>query len=191
MKANLVNNISYNVGSTSHTAIGSSQGQNSVAFAGNLYIAGPNTPSGNAVGATSDIVEGSEIYMSDNFSTDAMTNSQISSSLVNISPVTLANVTLLPSERVEDYVLVNAGARPGERDGIVNNGVGDSVDERLISEYWLDTASLKSTPPNMPAIPSTNRPFQMPVDPNGDDNNNGYTNIEEVLYQLSLDVEGK
>jgi hypothetical protein len=129
--------------------------------------------------------------MSDNVSTDNLTSSRTASYLVKTTPVTLANVTILPSERVEEYVLTYAGARPGERDGIVNNGQGDSVDERLVNEYWLGTGSLKTSTPSMPAIPSTSRPFQVPTDPHGDDNDNGFSNIEEVLYQMALDVEGR
>ena len=41
----------------------------------------------------------------------------------------------------------------------------------------------------MPVIKSTTRPFQVPVNPNGDDDGDGYTNIEEILMQMNKRVE--
>jgi hypothetical protein len=191
VSANLVNNISYNIGASSNTAIGSSHGKNFLTFVGNIYIAGPNTPSFSAVAAASDTVAGTQVYLSDNISTGSMTNSRLSSYLVNTPPVTIAGITVLPSHLVENFVLSNVGARPGERDGSVNNGIGDPVDERLINEYRTGTGSLKTSTPSMPAIHSAKRSFQAPANPNGDDDGNGYTNIEEVLYQMALEVEGR
>jgi hypothetical protein len=171
---------------------GALTGIDHLSYVGNLFLPGPNTPSGAyAIGATSDMVSGSKVYLADNVMAGNMTNSAMNSYLVSSPPVSISNTDVMASHLVEDSVLANAGARPGERDGIVNNGIGDPIDERLIGEVRMGQGSLKSSPPSMPTFPPTSRAFAVPANPNGDDNNNGYTNIEEILYQMALQVEGR
>ncbi len=189
--ASLVNNVSYNVGTAYSTVIGSAIGANHLNLIGNLHLDGPNTPSTSTqFGAAGDIVSGSMIYDADNVSTDNQYNSRATSYLVNSPCVALDGVAILNSSQVEDYVLGNVGARPGERDGVINNGWGDPVDERLIDEVKTGKGSLKSSPPALPARPKATRPFQVPANPGGDDDGDGYTNIEEILHQMAAEVEG-
>jgi len=190
VSANIVSNLSYNVGSGGFSVVGAATGVNSLSYAGNIFLPGPSTPSSAyAIGATADIVSGTKVYLSDNVMSGSMTNSAMNAYLVNSPPVTLGNVTVVPSHLVEEHVLANAGARPGERDGTISNGIGDPVDERLVSEVRMGKGSLKTSPPDMPVLKPSSRPFSVPANPNGDDNGNGYTNIEEILYQMALAVE--
>ncbi len=192
VSASLINNVSYNVGSAYSTVIGSSIGANHLDLIGNIHLDGPNTPSGSyQYGAAGDIVSGSEIYDEDNVSTENQYNSRATSYLVNSPALSLDGVAILASSSVEDYVLQNAGARPAERDGVIGNGSGDPVDERLIDEVKTGRGSIKSSPPALPQRPGTSRAFQVPANPGGDDDGDGYTNIEEILHQMAAEVEDR
>jgi hypothetical protein len=193
--ANIVNNVSYNVGTADHTVIGPTSGTDTgpvyLSSVGNVYIDGPSTPSGAyALAANSDTNSGSQIYVSDDIANNVFT-SRTGTYIVGAPPVSLDAISILPSNQVEDSVLANAGARSGERDGILGNGVGDPVDERLVNEVKTGRGSIKSSPPDAPNFQATYRAFTVPANPSGDDNGNGYTNVEEVLYQMALQVEGK
>jgi len=107
---------------------------------------------------------------------------------VSTPPVSLEGIFVQNTNLVENSVLATAGARPGERDGIIGNGVGNDVDERLVMEVETRTGSLKSSAPSVPHLEPAYRSF---ASPSGDDNGDGYTNIEEILYSMALEVEGK
>ena len=95
---------------------------------------------------------------------------------------------MLPVEDVETYIYNNVGARPGERD----TSYGDSVDERFISELQARVGSVKDLVKPAWTKPATRtRVFDVGSNPSGDDNGNGYTNLEEILYQMALQVEGR
>jgi pectate lyase len=86
-----------------------------------------------------------------------------------------------------DYVLSNAGARPKE---------ANSIDIRVKLEAQNGTGTLKdcligcSKPAgDFPVKAVINRPLTPPANPNGDDNNNGYTNLEEWLDGFAAAVE--
>ncbi|MBE0575232.1 MAG: right-handed parallel beta-helix repeat-containing protein [Desulfuromonadales bacterium] len=190
VSADIVNNLSYNIGPHAHVVIGSSTGPNYVNLVGNLFLSGPNTPFGiAAVGAVKDIVPGSKIYMSDNLATDSLYNERLRPFLVGFPVVFQKDIKLLPSHLVLESVLSNAGARPGERDGIVSNGFGDPVDERLVNEVRSGTGLYNKRPPVMPVVLPTRRSFPVPANPNSDYDGDGYTNIEEILHQMAAAVE--
>lgn len=191
VNANLVNNLSYNIGTTANMVVGSSHGPNLLTIAGNLYIAGPDTPPGaSAVRVTKDISPGSQICMLDNGSDETIISASMRRFLVDIPPVPLDNITVMPVQEVEPWLLAKVGARPGERDGIIDNALGDEIDERLIGEVRSRTGSQKLQPPALPRFRSTFRKLELPAAPNGDDDGDGYTNIEEMLHDMAARVEG-
>ena len=84
-----------------------------------------------------------------------------------------------------DSVLTYTGTRPAER---------DDVDARIVSEVYNGTGSRKNHSSGLwPSYPSTTRDFDqyIPSNPNGDDDGDGYTNLEEVLHQMAMQVEGR
>tara|TARA_R110002050_G_scaffold91784_6_gene192533 strand:+ start:13692 stop:15206 length:1515 start_codon:yes stop_codon:yes gene_type:complete len=192
VSANIINNVSYNIGSEYPTAVGPEIGPNYLNLIGNVHLAGPSTPNNSyQFAATKGIDFGSQIYASDNKSDGGLYNSRIMDYLVDTPTLPLDGVSIVSSSEVVEYVVKNAGARPAERDGIIANEIGDPVDERLISEVKSQSGSVKSSIPEFPIPPSTFRAFTVPNNPNNDDDGNGYTNIEEVLQLLAAEVEGR
>jgi hypothetical protein len=96
------------------------------------------------------------------------------------SPLTVRRVGI-----VEEWVLGKVGARPFDR---------DAVDVRIIKEVKSRTGNLIDSPFQVggwPTLAQNVRPFVIPPNPNGDDDGNGYTKIEEILNQMAAEVEGR
>jgi hypothetical protein len=190
VKGNLINNVSYNFGSNVSTVIGSATGPNYLSIVGNVCIAGPDSPGTfHGFGAAADIVKGSRIYLHDNLCYGVPSNDRLKPYLVDDMPVSLDGISVLPALEVLDFVMANAGARPGERDGIVNNEKGDPIDERLLHEVKTGTGALLRSASKFSAINETNRIFPVPGDSGGDADGDGYTNIEEILHLMASAVE--
>ncbi len=131
---------------------------------------------------------GGKLYMSNNMYDGNMPsqNQLINTSfaLQSNSPVNLSSVDVIPTSQTMDYVLTNSGARPVDR---------DAVDVRIINEVktrtgdWMDQTEVDSYYPNLAV---NNKSFSI-ANANGDDDGDGYTNLEEKLHELKLQVEGK
>jgi hypothetical protein len=66
------------------------------------------------------------------------------------------------------------------------------VDDRIIGEVRARGGSIIDTVKKAggwPILPTSFRPFVIPHDPNGDEDGDGYTNIEEVLHRMAREVE--
>ncbi len=104
--------------------------------------------------------------------------------LVNHSPLALNGVKILSTQITENYVLHQAGARPTDR---------DSVDARIANEVrtgtgdWMDQAEVINAYPDL----NKNTVLFTISNPNVDDDNDGYTNLEELLFEMKLEIEGK
>jgi hypothetical protein len=84
---------------------------------------------------------------------------------------------------VEEHLLANAGARPADR---------DPVDARIVRQIRARTGSYIDHPDEVGGYPSwkpVSRPLVSPENPNGDDDRDGYTNLEEWLHRYSAAVE--
>ena len=80
-------------------------------------------------------------------------------------------------------MLANVGARPADR---------DSVDARIINDVREGTGRVIDSPSQVggwPDLAENYRALILPVNPNGDDNGNGYTNLQEWLHVFAADVE--
>ncbi len=186
----LVNNLSYNVGSSYHTVVGAKTGPNHLVFVGNVYKDGPDSsvPSF-ALGAHAETDAGSMIYLKDNLADGYPYSCDTAAFFVDTPPVEMDGISLLPAARAERHVLANAGARPAERDGIRGNSSGDPVDERLVHEVSAGGGAIRQMAPSLPKLPQTRRVFEAPADPNGDRDGDGYTNIEELLHHMAARLE--
>lgn len=87
------------------------------------------------------------------------------------------------SSDVESYVLANAGARPADR---------DSVDTRIVNDVRNNTGAYINSQDDVggwPELGQNTRPLTLPNNPHGDDDNDGYTNLEEWLHEFAASVE--
>src|SRR3990167_3742556 len=156
----------------------------------NAYLKGPNTAEPAVAitvrGPNEEVGPGTKVYLDDNvadvkvYQNDASFEVQVST-----PPISISGFTPLPSSQVYDHVLANAGARPADR---------DVVDKRVVQEVKDRKGKIidsQSEVGGWPTLAVNQRTFTIPANPNGDSDNDGYTNIEEVLHQMAAEVEGK
>jgi hypothetical protein len=92
-------------------------------------------------------------------------------------------LTVRSSAEAYSYCLANAGARPSDR---------DSTDKRIINEIQTETGRLidsQNQVGGFPTSPITTRVLTVPPNPTGDDDNDGYTNVEEWIHTMSDTIE--
>ena len=187
VSAVILNNLTYNIGSFTYSAVGGN-GPVQVSAVGNLFQAGPNTGSSTkAMYVENGTTAGSQVYYSDNDDSNSsgLTYGTSFNPAASTPPIWHSSLTVRDRNTVESWVLNNAGARPADR---------DSVDMRVVNEvssrsgYRIDSVSEVGGWPN---LPETHRPLTFPENPNGDDDGDGYTNIEKLLHQMAAEVEGK
>ena len=90
----------------------------------------------------------------------------------------------MPAQQVKDFVLAHAGARPAER---------DPVDERIISNIASGKGKVIASQDDVggwPELAENRRELSLPDNPDGDNDGNGYTNLEQWLHAFAADVEG-
>lgn len=88
--------------------------------------------------------------------------------------------TPLSTSAVEAYVYAQAGARPRDR---------DAVDTRIVEETRSRTGKMIDSQDEVggfPQLAENSGAFMDPANPDGDDDKDGYTNLEEKLYELSV-----
>ena len=154
----------------------------------NAYLKGPNTTEPAVAitvrGPNEEVGPGTKVYLDDNvadvkvYQNDASFEVQVST-----PPISISGFTPLPSSQVYDHVLTNAGARPADR---------DAVDKRVVQEVKDRKGKIidsQSEVGGWPTLAVNQRIFNIPSNPNGDSDNDGYTNIEEVLHQMAAEVE--
>jgi hypothetical protein len=94
-------------------------------------------------------------------------------------------LTITPADQLATQIPDKAGARPADR---------DAVDARIINDFKNRRGRIIDSPSEVGGFPTlavNRRAFRAPRNPNGDDDKNGYTNIEEVLFALAAEVEGR
>ncbi|MEZ4483904.1 MAG: hypothetical protein R2864_04690 [Syntrophotaleaceae bacterium] len=187
----IANNIMYNCGdsySISNMTRNYVTEKTLASYLGNVFIDGPQSAAGAyAIKAESNLASGSAFYASDNvnLSRPSYLIKDSAGAKVSSPPLSISDYSPLSSGVVIDSVLAYTGTRPGQR---------DAVDARIVSEVLNGTGSRKNHSSGLwPSYPSTTRDFDqyIPASPNGDSDGDGYTNIEEVLHQMALQVEGR
>ena len=99
-------------------------------------------------------------------------------------PIEVSGLQIKPSAEVRDWVLQNAGARPADR---------DPVDARIIRQVRQRTGRIIQSQDDVggwPDLPEKRRELTIPENPGGDDDGDGYTNLEEWLHAFAAEVEG-
>jgi hypothetical protein len=186
-----VNNVFYNGGKPywfdvdlgSHGATG----PHALSVVGNVFIEGPNTPHyAWPIQVDSTCKSGTKIYQSDNVADGGILKNNTSFDPKTSSPP-VWHKSLKPraGNTVEDAVLANVGARPADR---------DAVDKRLANEVRSRGGSIIDSTSEVggwPNLAKNTRTFTIPSNPSGDDDGDGYTNVEEILHQMAAQVEGR
>jgi hypothetical protein len=100
-------------------------------------------------------------------------------------PITVPGYPVKPAAEVEEWVLATAGARPADR---------DPVDARVIRDVREQTGSIPTSQEDVggwPELKKNRRELTLPEDPNGDDDGDGYTNLEEWLHGYAAQAENQ
>lgn len=213
----LINNVVYNAGGAEGMLFGENGVVTQNAVVGNVFIAGHNTSgavkpirlTGPSQWDTA-INPGSKLYLDDNrdleqdrtlISTSdpwsvVDNQSTLSRAQLEVSeaPVWPSGLRAMPSGETLEYVLANAGTRPAARNDVdagvtadVSNGTG-----RIINCVADDgTARCAKNAGGWPQLASNTRRLTLPEDPNGDDDGDGYSNVEEWLHVMAAQVEGR
>jgi len=104
-------------------------------------------------------------------------------SVVKEPTVVVPGLKILPSEKVEDWVLQTVGARPADR---------DPVDARIIKSVRERTGTVPASQADVggwPELAENRRELMLPENPGADDDGDGYTNLEEWLNGFAKEVE--
>ncbi len=163
---------------------------------GNLVIAGPDT-----VGSSGAIWRGAEtsddimVFARDNLIDTGMVDtgepapwrpdSRMEAVLVDEEPVSVRPLTHSTAVGVETAVLSLAGARSESR---------DEVDERIVRTVRDRSGAIIDSQTEVGGYPTptaTSRSLDLPERPNDDDDQNGYTNLEEWLHDSAASVQGR
>ncbi len=174
---------------------------------GNVYIKGPDYKASRPVVINTSMVAGSKVYVEDNEAAErtndpwSVVSNKAEESYKAVSRQTwpkglIARPTA--NNEVLDWVLANAGARPADR---------DAVDTRIINEVrtrtggLIDSVSAASGKPEWsdpdksaggwPVLAKNTRKLILPANPNGDNDGDGYTNLEEWLHAFAAAIEGR
>lgn len=187
-----VNNLVYNPGGWEHYYLADNgyddpdgdgfSGPLLAAVVGNLFIDGRSSPNIYTGIGVARVHPDSKVFQANNLRFIGQTFS-------SKTPETSVDMPLIDFSgyRVEwdlgqvfSSVLQLAGARPIQR---------DAVDERIVAEVASGGGAVPGSAPVFPVYPESYREFIVPADPHGDSNKNGYTNLEEVLHQMAVEVE--
>ncbi len=158
---------------------------------GNSYKTGPSTTDTSYLFGSRYLSSGSQVYLSDNISNYTgsapigftVINGDGINPLVGSPPVSVSGYTPMAASAVQASVLVNAGARPSDR---------DSVDTRIVSEVTTRTGSLiahQSAVGGYPTLAVNTRALTTPANPHTV-TGSGYTNLEVWLHGYAAGVEG-
>ena len=102
------------------------------------------------------------------------------------APLWPKDLISLGSANVKAHILNNAGARPNDR---------DTVDSRLVNDAANDTGTIKDcvsgcarSAGGYPSLDENRQTLSLPAGPHSDSDGDGYTNLEEWLHGLALQL---
>jgi len=106
-------------------------------------------------------------------------------SIVYAPPITIPGYTVKPANETEAWVLANVGPFPARR---------NPIDARIAYELRTRTGRGRDDQADVggwPKLEENRRKLTLPENPNGDDDGDGYTNLEEWLHGFADEVEGR
>jgi hypothetical protein len=187
----VANNLVYNGGTQ---GIGFSDPEGSgvsiASIIGNVFIPGADTAGDQYVWRGRETSDGIEITLNDNLTGDSGLSpfnppANIREVIVTDLPVDIVPLTLIPASILEGELSASAGAFPAYR---------DSVDRRIIHDLANRSGSIIDSQDEVggyPAPTPTSRLLSPPENPGGDDDGDGYTNLEHWLHEYARMAEGR
>lgn len=158
-------------------------------FVGNVGKDGPDSLDATFIVVSSTILPESRIRQERNvlLSRPSATFADHAGVSIDSVPIAFRPHTILAPFDALHYVLRNAGSRPAYRDA-----VDDRIANPLTGEVVRGTGSVKDHSAGLwPHYATVYRPFDGGKNPYGDDDRDGYTNIEERLHEAARLVEGR
>jgi hypothetical protein len=152
----------------------------------NVYIQGPSSPlDHHTILVMRGMKKGTELFAQGIVSFDAtddpasliQQDSRRDFFLVDEPPVTVLPLTLQPAEQLEALLLGIVGAVPR-----------DAIDARVIAQIQQRIGRIIDSQEEVggfPVVPQNTQAFVEPAEPNGDEDGDGYTNLEELLHTLA------
>ncbi|MBD3321131.1 MAG: hypothetical protein GF350_08570 [Chitinivibrionales bacterium] len=189
-RAVIVNNIVYNPGyngiiGTLATFCGGMRSVRMVAI-GNVLQSGVNTGLGSGSLVGFDGGGSSVIYYEDNSADGNYRADNGDTAYMSETPQDALwheSIKMLPVEHTRNCVLSNVGPRPLDR---------DTVERRVIRDVVNGSGEIIDSPSEVGGLPDhtmTNRVLDIPSSPHADDDNDGYTNVEELLHEMAAELE--
>ncbi len=182
------NNLLYNTGAPyCNIYLGETIEPYDCSVIGNCMIPGNDTKIKQIIRVVEELKAGSRIYLEDNEGPgrtedpwSVVIGSDKVSFRVNTPAIWDNSFNPLPSTSLETYLLPKVGARPLDR---------DEVDQRIINDVINRTGNRIDSQDEVGGFPELEKnkvKLDIPEDPHKDDDANGYTNIEEWIYQYHL-----
>jgi len=181
----VINNLFYDAAKYSFMSIGSPTGPVLISIVGNIFFSGPSTAdSTKAIKVESNASDGTTVFLGDNrFDNKPLVIKQARHFVLDSPPIWCEPLSVLPSSEVEEWVLSHAGARPVDPDEVDNRIKADVRSGRgriIVSQKDIG---------GWPNLKASFRSFVIPSNPDGDDDGDGYTNIEETLHRMATEIE--
>ncbi len=152
---------------------------------GNVLWWGPDTPAGMPM--ISLAADKGEVYSQDNIALDREGKAALvvggKPKILKDRPFWPAGLVAMPAKDAAEHVLKHAGAFPACR---------DAIDSRIIENARKRAGKVIDSQQDVggyPAGAGTSHKLALPSNPNGDDNRNGYTNLEEWLHKLAAKAD--
>lgn len=180
----VVNNLVYDPGKLAIVHYGRRGCCPSIAsIVSNRVVPGPSTPEGNPhVIITGKTSRDTRLYVEDSGPREA---ERTDKQWADEPPVTLVPLTVVGSDAVEALLVGHVGARAADR---------DAVDRRLIEEIAVRGGGPVDSPSQVGGWPELEErvvALELPEDPGGDADGDGYTNLEHWLHERAAEVEGR
>lgn len=204
VSAQVINNVVYNWRGELDSAVANVSNVEEINqpvflnFIGNVYKPGTNSPLFAALRGT-PVFNETRVNLYDNFGPTRQSTLDPEWNITSLpeiphrslNPVLpIDGLSLLSAEEATSRVISSSGARVMDRSAT-------SVDERIVSDVLNVTGDLKDcvsgcskSAGGFPAYSVNTRTFPLPPDPYGDSDLDGYTNLEEILHEMSSNVEG-
>lgn len=191
------NNIVYNYVNKAVELQNSNGIESKNTIVGNVFIRGRSTKSGTKPiflrgGNAGTLLPESEVFVRDNKAEgyggddwDIVSNVFDVGKRVEVPPAWAAGLEARSVSGDEEirFLMANGGARPLDR---------DEVDRRVVDDIREGTGKMINSPREVGGFPDLARNVRelaIPADPHGDDDGDGYTNLEEWLHDFSHRLE--